>query len=162
MIIHMISNLRYLILTEGKTSKINGEREPDTSAGKQRPDHHYVIELEETLSTPVPGSDYSADTDTDYIKSTLTKLANRTSTDVIKDKKDKKHKKDEKQKKVKKHKLHTKHTSQKHHAKKKKEKRNKSGKKNNKGKTDRKHKKHKKEKKGKKDKTNQKDNKERH
>ena len=161
----MICNLRYLILTERKTSKINGEREPDTSAGKQRPNHNYVIELEETLSTHVPGSDYRADTDTDYIKSTLTKLANRTSIDVIKDKKDKKHKKDKKQKKVKKvkkHKMHTKHTRQKHHEKKKKEKRNKSGKKNNKGKTDRKHKKHKKEKKGKKDKTNQKDNKERH
>ena len=158
----MICNLRYLILTERKTSKINGEREPDTSAGKQRPNHNYVIELEETLSTHVPGSDYRADTDTDYIKSTLTKLANRTSTDVMKNKKHKKHKKDEKHKKVKKHKKHTKQKKQKHHREKKKEKKNKPGKYDNKGKTDKKHKKHKREKKGKKDKTNQKDNKDKH
>ena len=76
------------MLTEGKTSKIHGEKEPDTSAGKQGPDYHYVMELEES-SKNVTGSDYT-DTDgnnidTDYIKSTLTKLANKTSTNVIKD-----------------------------------------------------------------------------
>ena len=200
------------MLTEGKTSKIHGEKEPDTSAGKQGPDYHYVMELEES-STKVPGSDYK---DGNNIDTTLTKLANKTSTNVIKDtrqdntsaakqgpdqhyvmeleesstnvtgrdykdgnnidktltklanktstyvikdtrgKDDEEHKKDNKDKKRKKQK---KLKIKKQHKRKKYHKKTKPVKRDNKDKNDNKHRKDKKEKKGKKDKTNQKDNK---
>ena len=87
------------MLTEGKRNDRKSEQERDPSGRKN--DHHYVAS-----PATAPGTDYSEDiedeandTGTDYIATMLTNLANKTVTNIIKDKKHKKEKKDKKVKK---------------------------------------------------------------
>ena len=149
------------MLTEGKRKRNDIKSEPGFVQSKKKNDYHYVIELEASASTAVPGSDYSAgtedeanNTDTNYIRSTLTNLANNTDVEIIiKDKKHKMHKKHKKKKKDKKNKLKKLNKKAIKHNKAKKHKKDKEDKKDKKGKqeTDKKNKKHKKEKRDKKD-----------
>ena len=158
------------MLTEGKRKRNDIKSEPGFVQSKKKNDYHYVIELEASSSTTVPGSDYSAgtedeanNTDTNYIRSTLTNLANNTDVEIIikdkkhkmhkKHKKDKKNKKDKQNKKAKKHKKAKKAKKHKKDKQDKQDKKDKEDKKDKKGKqeTDKKNKKHKKEKRDKKD-----------
>ena len=159
------------MLTEGKRKRNDIKSEPGFVQSKKKNDYHYVIELEASSSTTVPGSDYSAgtedeanNTDTNYIRSTLTNLANNTDVEIIiKDKKHKMHKKHKEDKKNKKNKLKKlnkkaikhnkakKNKKDKEDKKDKKDKKEKKRKKENKGETNKKNKKHKKEKRDKKD-----------
>ena len=152
------------MLTEGKRKRNDIKSEPGFVQSKKKNDYHYVIELEASASTAVPGSDYSAgtedeanNTDTNYIRSTLTNLANNTDVEIIiKDKKHKMHKMHKmhkKKKKDKKNKLKKLNKKAIKHNKAKKHKKDKEDKKDKKGKqeTDKKNKKHKKEKRDKKD-----------
>jgi len=149
-----MGDAKYIVQTEGKQRRFARKSEKEPDPRKKTPDHHYVIELE-ALSTKGRSSDYSGadtenvakNTDTNYIMSTLTNLANQTGTNVKKNKKDKQHikhnkdKQHKKDRKDKKHKKDKKDKQQKKQNKKKKDKKNKKNKKKDKGKTNKKHKK---------------------